>query len=584
MMQGNMVPGTARMGTSQGNRLGTGTRTRQGTVAQPPLGVGALTEVTVTDRPMTMQGVMGMKTGQIGPKRQIYDKSFFTVELRKRCQELQEEVGKLNKEINDIQQDNQLYQNLEKRYDQLVKTVRTLEGDLADHNLATDKQRTGTQPEEVHHMFVIMKQQNEQQRSDIDQIFLEKRGHEEEIKRMDMEILNITRAGEEKLRELDPDQRREFDLLREENVYLGQDLVEGRDELDQVSGRLNAAEGCLRSDLLRARRQQLIATRKELLEKLEVLQKDVQQCSMSIPEQREILLSRVKSDNAEIVATEKQNSSIKLENEKLKSQIREVIADTQERKEEGSGDQQKYEILFAKDQEMTQFIDSFDSSKAEEKKRMKEKQATIVRLLENISKSLNMPTDLTPEEHLLEMKDELDFKSKQLHNSETTQNRLEGELTKREGELEKIESLDTKISQELRQVEEKMKQYEHDIKTKYDLTAEMQGHGEAKLKKLEERKKCLLERSSTLRQQVGFLKLKHQSKRQQLIDNEVSQGLEVQEQKIQQFGQTIHTLRTFIQQKSSESDFSAQKNSCISVASHLNKMVQEQLSRPAVCA
>lgn len=84
-------------------------------------------------------GVMGMKTGSLGPKRQIYvrfpeyitaydctwcfgtlpnwvcsrmeaatprqDRTYYLVELRKRCQELVDEVYRLNKEINDIQQD-----------------------------------------------------------------------------------------------------------------------------------------------------------------------------------------------------------------------------------------------------------------------------------------------------------------------------------------------------------------------------------------------------------------------------------------------------------------------------------------------
>jgi len=126
---------------------------RQGTAAQQPvLGVGALTDVKVSERPMTTQG-LGMKTGSMGPKRQVYDKTYYMLELRKRCAALQEEVTKINKEINDVAQENELYQSLEKRYESLVKTVRALEGDLADHNLATDKLRTDTQPEEVHHVL-----------------------------------------------------------------------------------------------------------------------------------------------------------------------------------------------------------------------------------------------------------------------------------------------------------------------------------------------------------------------------------------------------------------------------------------------
>lgn len=573
---GGVPPGTAaRMATGQGQRLGSATRqgTRQGTAAQPVVGVGAMTEVKVTDRPMTMQGVMGMKTGNVGPKRQIYDKTYYVVELRKKCQELGEEVTNLNKEINEIQQDNNLYASLEKRYDSLVKTVRALEGDLADHNLATDKQRTDTRPEEVHHMYQIMRSANEQQRSDVDQIFMEKKSHEEEIARMDQEIGAIARAAEDRLNELHPDQRREYEDLREENQRLVSDLSEARDELDQVNGRLNAVEGRLRSDVLRTRYQQLIGVRKELSERLDGLEKEVRQCSMSIPEQRDLLLTKVKTDNAEIVAAEKRNQELKLENEKLRAQIREVTADAQERKDEGS-DQQKYEILFTKDQEMTQFIEGFDQSKQEEENKMKAKQDSIIRILENISKSLGLPTDISPEAHLRDMEVELDFKNRQLQNSETTQNRLEAELQKREGELEKIESLDVKISLELQQVEQKQKQYETDIEEKYDLVDEMKEQGAQQLRNLEAQKRFLEARSSALKQQVGFLKIRHESKRQQLADDEAAANLEEKETKIRQFGQTLYTLRSFITQKCSESNYETERSECLNMSNQINKILQ----------
>merc|ERR1719181_1110501 len=150
---------------------------------------------------------------------------------------------------------------------------------------------------------------------------------------------------------------------------------------------------------------------------------------------------------------------------------------------------------------------------------MREKQDSIVRLLQNISSALGLQ-GITPEGHLADMQDDLEFKTKQLQNSETTRNRLEAELAKRQGELEKIESLDVKITQELQQVEAKMQQYEQDIEQKYDRVGEMQGEANLRLKQCEDRKQVLLGRLSTLRQQVGFLRLRHESRRQQLTDDE----------------------------------------------------------------
>jgi intraflagellar transport protein 74 len=546
--------------------------------------VGSLTEVKVSERPMTMQGVMGMKTGSVGPKRQIYDKSYYMVELRKRCQELGDEITQLNKEINETQQDNTNYNILEKRYDSLVKTVRALEGDLADHNLATDKQRTDTRPEEVHHMYTLMKSQNDQQRSDVDQIFLEKRSHEEEITRMDSEISNIARAADERLSELHPDQRREYEMLKEENARLSQEVNDSREESDQVNGRLNVLEGRLHVDVLRTQYVQLSSVRKELGDRLDNLEVEVQQCSMSVPEQREHLLMKVKSDNGEIVAVEKRNSELKLENERLRAQIREVTSDAQEKKEEGSNDQQKYEILFSKDQEMTQFIDGFNDSKAEEEAKLKEKQESIKSLLENISKACALPSDVTPESHFTDMQEELDFKNRQLQNSESTQNRLEAELAKREGELEKIESLDVKISLELQQVEAKMKQYEHDIAVKYDLVGELKERGEDTLRRLESQKQSLQSRQTALKRQVTQLRIGVDGKKRQLLDDETGANLEAQEKKIGQYGQTLHTLRSYIDQKCSETDSRYEMANCLDTCVQINRMLQEQMQRPAPCA
>mmetsp|Transcript_15509 Transcript_15509/g.33964 ORF Transcript_15509/g.33964 Transcript_15509/m.33964 type:complete len:619 (+) Transcript_15509:77-1933(+) len=571
---GTMMGGGGRIPTAQGRAMATRQGTRQGTASGGGPGVGMLTEVKVSDRPITGMGVMGMKTGAVGPKRQIYDKTYYRVELGKKSQELQDEVAKLNKEINDIQQANTLFQSLDKRYESLVKTVRSLEGDLADYNLATDKQRTDTRPEEVHHMYMHMKSQNEQQRSDVDQIFMEKRGHEEEIGRMEQEMQQIARAAEERLNELHPDQRREYEDLRDENGRLGQDVHEAREELDNVNGRLNAVEGRLRSDLLRTRYQQLITVRKELTERLEQLEQEVQQCSLSIPQQRDLLLGKVKTDNSEIVAAEKSNEQMKMAIERLRSSIRDVNSDAQEKKEEG-GDQQKYEILFSKDQEMSQFIDSYDRLHGEEEAKLAEKQVNVTRLLENISKTAELEKNVTPENHMKDIEDELDFKNKQLQNSETTQNRLEAELMKRGGELEKIESLDTKITQELQQVEAKMEQYQQEMASNLDIP-ELQEGARARTQLLEARREHLEARSAALRQQVRFLGLRLESRRQQLADDAVAAGLEGQEQKIRQFGQTLHALRSYIGQKAAESDYRKELDFCMDSANQLNKILMER--------
>merc|ERR1712217_883112 len=218
----------------------------------------------------------------------------------------------------------------------------------------------------------------------------------------------------------------------------------------------------------------------------------------------------------------------------------------------------------------------FDDHKAEEDKKIKEKQEQILQYLENISKACGMKGGGNTQAHMTDVADELDFKSKELANSETTQNRLEGELNKRQGELEKIESLDLKISDELKQVELKQQQYETEIASKFDLIDEMRATGQAKIQDLSARKKKMESSKSVFDQQLGYLKLKHASKQQQLADDEVASNLTGLESKIRQFGQTLCALDGFIKQRSSETNFEGELNACLDISQALNKMLLER--------
>jgi len=57
----------------------------------------------------------------------------------------------------------------------LTKEVRNLEGKLADYNLAFDKIRSRTRPEEIKNMYEHIKKANDVQRNELDDIFIERK-------------------------------------------------------------------------------------------------------------------------------------------------------------------------------------------------------------------------------------------------------------------------------------------------------------------------------------------------------------------------------------------------------------------------
>ncbi|KAB5522317.1 hypothetical protein PHYPO_G00158180 [Pangasianodon hypophthalmus] len=170
MSRSSLVPGTARPPTGvrppqTAIRVGTG---------MVPAGVLSA-QIKVTDRPVTQQGLSGMKTGGKGPQRQILDKSYYLGLLRSKINELTTENSKLQKEIDVFNQENSVYLSYEKRAESLAGEIKELQGQLADYNMLVDKLNTNTEMDEVMNEISMLKVQNDREAQSIDAIFTERR-------------------------------------------------------------------------------------------------------------------------------------------------------------------------------------------------------------------------------------------------------------------------------------------------------------------------------------------------------------------------------------------------------------------------
>ena len=71
---------------------------------------------------------------------------------------------------------------------------------------------------------------------------------------------------------MDPEQRNEYERLKEENNILNQEITNSRNELEEVNMRLAQSESKLRSDTLKQRAQHLKEERTTLVKKKEDLE------------------------------------------------------------------------------------------------------------------------------------------------------------------------------------------------------------------------------------------------------------------------------------------------------------------------
>lgn len=175
-----------RPGSSAGVPVGMRPPTAGGMAAGQQGGIPAPlnTDIQVTVRPVTgmASGLNGMPTGKVGDGRKIADKSYYLTELNRKLNDITRELDSMRNEMEQIGQDNNLYAQLERKYELHMKEVRTLEGQLADFNLAFDKLRTNTNVDEIRDMYQHLKQRNEHEKNIVDSIFLKSQQQEAQIR------------------------------------------------------------------------------------------------------------------------------------------------------------------------------------------------------------------------------------------------------------------------------------------------------------------------------------------------------------------------------------------------------------------
>uniref|UniRef100_A0A665VM31 Intraflagellar transport 74 n=1 Tax=Echeneis naucrates TaxID=173247 RepID=A0A665VM31_ECHNA len=257
-------------------------------------------QIKVTDRPVTQQGLSGMKTGMKGPQRQILDKSYYLGLLRSKINELTTETSKLHKEIDNYNQENSVYLSYEKRAEVLAGEIKDLQGQLADYNMWINLNFSSL----------------------VASLFYRR---EEAIRAIEQEIKRERRVADEVIHSMPPAKQEKYFTIATANDELLQELAHSqiKQEVVRLHETLSALE---------AKRDAMEAEHKSL---------------GSPQEQREKLLKQVKEDNQEIASMERQLTEIRDRTRKITEEIRQLEQDS----EEAQGFLETFEESRAQEQE-----------------------------------------------------------------------------------------------------------------------------------------------------------------------------------------------------------------------------------------
>ncbi|XP_013879137.1 intraflagellar transport protein 74 homolog [Austrofundulus limnaeus] len=530
--------------------------------------------IRVTDRPVTQQGLSGMKTGMKGPQRQILDKSYYLGLLRSKMNELTTETSKLHKEIENYNQENSVYLSYDKKAESLASEIKDLQGQLADYNMLVDKLNTNTEMEEMINDYHLIKAQNDSEAQSIDRIFTERQEREEEIRAVEEEIRRERWAAEEVIQAMPAaDQKRYFSMTTE-NEELLQELTVLQEELDILVTKKKDYE----AELSHSQTKQLVVRLHDVLSELEANRDSLEaelKSKDSPKEEREKLLKQVKEDNQEIASMERQLTEVM----DRRKQVMEEIQHLEQDSEATQGEcQQKYKELKKKEEEIDQFLESFQDLKVQELNKLTECEENIVSILEHCSRNmlrLHQVDTITASE-LRNMQEVLLSKETEVVQSESTTKGLTTESLRLQQDLEKVQQLEGKIICDLSTLKEQISTMESELHTYRDLET-LRHTAEEKKKKLMEERTLLTLQQASFKQLLEEKNQIYEALKTRLQENETYAQLANLERKWQHLEQNIFVMKEFISSKTQESNYAAVAKNVFQQVSEYNKCLIESL-------
>lgn len=558
---GRRPPGTGRLRTGMAQNTGPGMQAAQG--------VSLTASINVSDRPVTGQGVMGMKTQANGPGRLVQDPSYYVGILRKKINDVATETKRLNTEMDQYERDQSQMIQLEKRYDTLAKAKEQLEGQLADYNLAMDKTRTSTDPEDVQQMAIQLAGRNRQTGQELDRIFVLRKQRETETNQLNDQIQQYYQSIQSRINELEPGKLRSYHELMEKQKELQTTVISSENRLNEINNAIRQVES---DEKGYSHRKEYTALEKQVADakrNYDSLSEELEIASLDPKEAHAKFVARVNDHKKNTKAMEEQISSNKTELRNLRQQLEDLTSSSFNQNEEDSSETAKYDLLVKRDQEMTSFIDKFDEVRGGILAEQQQAKSTITGLLEHIGTGIDDSTNLPDADVKAEMEDAKVFKERNLATAKKTMESLTAERNKREKELEMLRSSEPKLIREIAGLKDAMIRMNAEVKEFSNVDAVNRKFDRTQ-RELQELRKSYVKRRDSIRQQIQGISAESESLKKQLASNDTDKELEETEKRLKHYERTIFDVREFIESKSRETDYELVRGTCLRMTDSIN--------------
>ena len=531
--------------------------------------IGFTTNTKVIDRAVSRQGLTGAISGAGGQKieRKIQDKSYYLTVLKTRISDISNEIAKMNDDLGKINTDITKYGAFNKEYEILSKEVQDLEGELADYNLAGDKYRSNMRAEDIEEVYNRIKLYNKKKMDESDNLFLDKAKIMDQIQQIEQETNRVQQGIEQRLLDLDPDQKNEYESIREENQNYVLQIYQLREELAELNSQLIEGENSLRNNPNKMEAHKLKDSINLLKRKKEELELQTNESGLSIDELKQRLMAKAKEQTNEKNQIDKKIPDTKKLIEANKKAIIEI---EKEMKSQQSSDNTKaVDSIAEKDKEISAFIENHDNIKRNHYKEIRAKEEVVLALLKNISEKINLGEK--PLEGGTGIKERIREKKDMIEKSENTLEEAKAKYEELVIKLERLDKLDETLKKDIENYKEKLLRINNDISKKFDKVEEQKEF----LKRDADRKKKLLvilnQNKENYSKLLTSLTLKNRTKNTQLEDNDIYKRLHELEVKMQQNENTIYSLQSYIDSKANENQYGNLLKECMELQQKINE-------------
>lgn len=407
-----------------------------------------------------------------------------------------------------------------------------------------------------------------------DEIFIERQERERGIARLEQQAAELKSAAEARLDELPPDKLAEYKRLSKENTAMATQIMRYQSQLETLTAAVDEAEARLRRDVHREEAAALDRKLATLQHESDQLQADLDNANVDPATARQKLLAKVKADSQEVQALDGELKELKQSVQYKRAIARQLDSDLQRRQDGGEDDSAKYEQLFQRDAEMTEFIDRFPADSQKERAVVQRLRSTVAALLEHMSTDLERQHAMPTAAEAAEMAGDLDLKKRELVESKATQERLLQELRRNQEELQKVESLDEKIRVEISSLTEQMQRMQSEMATLQDLDS-LRESAAAEAAALQARVQLYRGRREALRQQNAALSSQIERIKAAHARHASAKSLGKLEAKMQQFESSIHSMRQFIAARAGETDYETAREQVLDIVAKLNGLTKE---------